>query len=71
MFVQQGVDLRVKWPNDIYYGSTLKLGGVLLKSSLYNDQCTVLIGKHLSNTIIKYLVKLHLSGSANSYLFAL
>ena len=27
------LDLRLKWPNDIYYGADTKLGGVLVSSS--------------------------------------
>ena len=33
----QKVDLRLKWPNDIYYGNTMKLGGVIVKSSIMAD----------------------------------
>ncbi|XP_072230851.1 biotin--protein ligase isoform X2 [Leuresthes tenuis] len=30
----QDIDLRVKWPNDIYYSNLMKLGGVLVTSTL-------------------------------------
>lgn len=33
----ENLDLRIKWPNDIYYGANMKLGGVIVKSSIMND----------------------------------
>ena len=38
------VDLRIKWPNDIYYGSKNKIGGVILKSSVFRDKIIVTVG---------------------------
>ncbi|KAJ7320567.1 hypothetical protein JRQ81_020078, partial [Phrynocephalus forsythii] len=40
----QDIDLRVKWPNDIYYCDLMKLGGVLVNSTLTGDTFHVLIG---------------------------
>ena len=40
----EDVDIRIKWPNDIYYGSKIKIGGVLLKSSVFKDKIIVTIG---------------------------
>ncbi|XP_020644980.3 biotin--protein ligase isoform X1 [Pogona vitticeps] len=40
----QDIDLRVKWPNDIYYSDLMKLGGVLVNSTLTGDTFHVLIG---------------------------
>ncbi|TRY60840.1 hypothetical protein DNTS_026780 [Danionella cerebrum] len=40
----QDVDLRLKWPNDIYYKDQVKIGGVLLRSSLMGSTYTVMIG---------------------------
>ncbi|XP_034033381.1 biotin--protein ligase [Thalassophryne amazonica] len=40
----QDIDLRLKWPNDIYYGNLMKLGGVLLTSTLTGSTLHVLIG---------------------------
>ncbi|CAN0294610.1 unnamed protein product [Lampetra planeri] len=40
----EDIDLRVKWPNDIYYGSEFKVGGVLVNSTLTGDTFQVLIG---------------------------
>ncbi|XP_062392445.1 biotin--protein ligase [Sardina pilchardus] len=38
------IDLRVKWPNDIYYGSLMKLGGVLVNSTVMGSTFHILIG---------------------------
>nr|XP_056714544.1 biotin--protein ligase [Euleptes europaea] len=40
----QDIDLRVKWPNDIYYSDLMKLGGVLINSTLTGTTFHVLIG---------------------------
>lgn len=36
--------LRLKWPNDIYFGSETKMGGVLAKSSFCGSEVVVNIG---------------------------
>ena len=38
------LDFRIKWPNDIYFGSRTKIGGVIVKSSVLRDSITVTIG---------------------------
>ncbi|XP_060765133.1 biotin--protein ligase isoform X2 [Neoarius graeffei] len=40
----EDVDLRVKWPNDIYYGHLMKLGGVLVTSTMMGSTFYLLIG---------------------------
>lgn len=40
----QTVNIRLKWPNDIYYGSDVKLGGVLVSSTVNKDTITCYIG---------------------------
>ncbi|KAM9384666.1 biotin--protein ligase [Pholidichthys leucotaenia] len=40
----QDIDLRVKWPNDIYYSNLLKLGGVLVTSTVIGSTFHLLIG---------------------------
>nr|XP_033496928.1 biotin--protein ligase-like [Epinephelus lanceolatus] len=40
----QDIDLRVKWPNDIYYSSLMKLGGVLVTSTVIGSTFHLLIG---------------------------
>nr|XP_014345401.1 PREDICTED: biotin--protein ligase [Latimeria chalumnae] len=40
----QDIDLRLKWPNDIYYSDVMKLGGVLVTSTLMGTTFHVLIG---------------------------
>ncbi|BDA42446.1 Biotin-protein ligase [Coccomyxa sp. Obi] len=68
------VDVRIKWPNDIY-GQKLKLGGILCQSAYRNQQFHVVIGigLNLSNrqptTCIDALIEqkhreLNLEGSA-------
>lgn len=41
----QDIDLRVKWPNDIYYSNLIKLGGVLVTSTLMGSTFHLLIGE--------------------------
>ncbi|XP_054434194.1 biotin--protein ligase isoform X2 [Pteronotus mesoamericanus] len=40
----QDINLRVKWPNDIYYSDLMKLGGVLVSSTLVGETFYILIG---------------------------
>lgn len=40
----QDIDLRVKWPNDIYYSNLMKLGGVLVTSTVLGPTFHLLIG---------------------------
>lgn len=38
------VELKLKWPNDIYYGAKVKMGGVVAYSSICNDKMTFNVG---------------------------
>ncbi|CAH2219168.1 biotin-- ligase isoform X1 [Pelobates cultripes] len=40
----EDIELKVKWPNDIYYKDLMKLGGVLVNSTLMGDMFHILIG---------------------------
>ncbi|XP_048202200.1 LOW QUALITY PROTEIN: biotin--protein ligase [Perognathus longimembris pacificus] len=40
----QDINLRVKWPNDIYYSDLMKIGGVLVNSTLLGETFYILIG---------------------------
>ncbi|KAM9347969.1 biotin--protein ligase isoform 2-T2 [Symphorus nematophorus] len=40
----QDIDLRVKWPNDIYYSNLMKLGGVLVTSTVIGSTFHLLLG---------------------------
>ncbi|XP_038059419.1 biotin--protein ligase-like [Patiria miniata] len=40
----QDIDLRLKWPNDIYYGDKMKLGGVIVNSSALDNVFHAIIG---------------------------
>lgn len=44
-FNLKDLPLQVKWPNDIYYNKKVKLGGVLVKSSLMGSSAFLKIGK--------------------------
>ncbi|ELU14557.1 hypothetical protein CAPTEDRAFT_134121, partial [Capitella teleta] len=47
----ENIDVRIKWPNDIYFGSSMKLGGVLVKSSLMlkDFHCNIGCGVNVRN----------------------
>ncbi|XP_042543307.1 biotin--protein ligase isoform X2 [Dipodomys spectabilis] len=40
----QDINLRLKWPNDIYYSDLMKIGGVLVNSTLLGETFYILIG---------------------------
>jgi biotin-[acetyl-CoA-carboxylase] ligase BirA-like protein len=40
----EDLDLRLKWPNDIYHGADTKLGGVLVSSSFADGSFNLVIG---------------------------
>ncbi|XP_068600959.1 biotin--protein ligase [Brachionichthys hirsutus] len=40
----QDIDVRVKWPNDIYYSNLMKLGGVLVTSTVMGPTFHLLVG---------------------------
>ncbi|XP_035391464.1 biotin--protein ligase isoform X2 [Electrophorus electricus] len=40
----EDIDLRVKWPNDIYFGNLIKLGGVLVSSTAMASTFHLLVG---------------------------
>ncbi|XP_063812620.1 biotin--protein ligase isoform X2 [Pseudophryne corroboree] len=40
----EDIELKVKWPNDIYYGNLMKIGGVLVNSTLMGNTFHILIG---------------------------
>ncbi|XP_019125008.2 biotin--protein ligase isoform X1 [Larimichthys crocea] len=46
----EDIDLRVKWPNDIYYSNLMKLGGVLVTSTVLGSTFHLLIGCGFSVT---------------------
>ncbi|OWA51482.1 Biotin--protein ligase [Hypsibius exemplaris] len=48
----EDVDLRIKWPNDILTSDKIKVGGVLVTSSIFRDKatCNVGIGVNISNS---------------------
>ncbi|KAM3849674.1 biotin--protein ligase [Diretmus argenteus] len=40
----QDIELRVKWPNDVYYSSLMKIGGVLVTSTVMGPTFYLLVG---------------------------
>ncbi|XP_072036707.1 biotin--protein ligase-like isoform X2 [Amphiura filiformis] len=38
------IDLRLKWPNDIYFSDSIKLGGVIVNSSMMDGMFHAIIG---------------------------
>merc|ERR1719219_2424074 len=40
----EDLEVRIKWPNDIYHGSQVKLGGVIAKSSFMGSKLSVTVG---------------------------
>ncbi|XP_056415587.1 biotin--protein ligase isoform X2 [Hyla sarda] len=40
----EDIELKVKWPNDIYYSNLMKIGGVLVNSTLMGNMFHILIG---------------------------
>lgn len=40
----EDLDLRLKWPNDIYFGSHVKFGGVLVNSSIMGSKLHAVMG---------------------------
>lgn len=45
----------MKWPNDIYYSDLMKLGGVLVNSTLMGETFYILIGKFLKPFPLEFL----------------
>ena len=41
------IPLRLKWPNDIYLGSNLKIGGVVVEATTAGPQVIANVGKCL------------------------
>ena len=39
--------MYLKWPNDIYFGQKIKIGGVIVTSSATSGMLSAVIGKYL------------------------
>ena len=46
-FSMQEINLRIKWPNDIYVGEDIKIGGLIVNSSFSNGSFNAVIGIQL------------------------
>ncbi|XP_047511746.1 biotin--protein ligase isoform X2 [Pieris napi] len=49
----QNLDIRIKWPNDIYYGRNVKIGGVITTANCIGDDVIINIGTgvNISNSV--------------------
>ncbi|XP_041982887.1 biotin--protein ligase isoform X2 [Aricia agestis] len=49
----EGLDIRIKWPNDIYYGRSAKIGGVMTTADVMEDKTRIYIGigVNISNSV--------------------
>lgn len=45
------IELRLKWPNDIYVGNKIKIGGIIVNTQIVSDLniCNIGVGVNLSN----------------------
>ncbi|ESO02413.1 hypothetical protein HELRODRAFT_65278 [Helobdella robusta] len=61
----EDIDLRIKWPNDIYFAEKLKLGGILIRSTIMQDLihinlgCGINICNKYPTTCINDLIEQH------------
>ena len=44
--IAQGLDVGIKWPNDIYVNRTTKIGGIIIQSSSFRSKFDITIGAH-------------------------
>lgn len=42
---QDALDLHVKWPNDIYANSSVKIGGLIVNSIIQGSEAICNVGK--------------------------
>lgn len=43
-YILTNICFRIKWPNDIYYGREVKIGGVITSANCMGDDVVVDIG---------------------------
>lgn len=48
----QNLQLKIKWPNDIYYGRMYKMGGLLVNASTIGDKTVCTLGNFLNQSSI-------------------
>lgn len=41
----QDINVCLKWPNDIYHGRNVKIGGVVVSSTAYGNSFSAVIGR--------------------------
>lgn len=47
-YYQQDIDLRLKWPNDIYAGGNVKIGGMIVATHVLSNLNICNVGEHYS-----------------------
>lgn len=48
LYILQNFPLKIKWPNDLYYGRMCKVGGLIVNATTINDKTVCTIGKYLN-----------------------
>lgn len=51
-FLTKDINIRLKWPNDVYFGNKIKIGGVIVTSSATDNMLSVVMGKCLSKSLL-------------------
>ena len=44
-FLTKDINIRLKWPNDVYFGNKIKIGGVIVTSSATDNMLSAVMGK--------------------------
>jgi hypothetical protein len=59
-FCDQDLNLRLKWPNDIYFGNQVKIGGVLVNSTVMGNKLHAVVGKESPWVHISHVARINL-----------
>ena len=51
----------LKWPNDIYFGQKIKIGGVIVTSSATSGTLSAVIGKYFCVILLSVLSLIYVS----------
>lgn len=47
LILQNALDLNVKWPNDIYANSSVKIGGLIVNSLIQGSEAICNVGRFI------------------------
>lgn len=67
----QNIPLKIKWPNDVYYGRKCKLGGSVVNATTIDNKVVCVIGKCLMFLSWFELSRISLTLTMFSYYFAI